>query len=141
MSARTIQLLHVEDSPVERRFMAHHLSGMPDFKFDIRFAESEAAAVTEFEGGGIDCVILDYNLAEGNGLSCLRKIRERDRIVPIIAVSGLATEEIAAELIEAGADDYITKQDLTAALIAASLRIALVRADAVRQHGQVERRR
>lgn len=140
MSARTIRLLHVEDSPVERRFMAHHLSGMRDFAFDIRFAESEEAAVSEFEGGGIGCVILDYNLAEGNGLSCLRRIRERDQIVPIIAVSGQATPEVAAELLEAGADDYITKQDLSANLIAESLRMALVRADAIRQHGLAERR-
>ena len=72
---------------------------MTDYSFDVRHAETEYAALEEFDRGGIDFVILDYHLTSGDGLSCLRRLRERDAMVPVVAVSGVATPEIAAELV------------------------------------------
>jgi DNA-binding response OmpR family regulator len=135
MPTRTIRVLHVEDDAAQRRYVAHHLAAQPEVRFDIRHAESESAAVAEFDERGAECVILDYHLAQGDGLSCLRTLRARDPIVPIIAVSGVATTEIAAELLQAGADDYIGKQDLTSAVLGRSIRDALARADACRKRG------
>jgi DNA-binding response OmpR family regulator len=111
--------------------MAHHLATLSEFTFDIHCADSERVAVEEFDHGGAEFVILDYHLAQGNGLNCLRALRARDPIVPIIAVSGVATPEIAADLLQAGADDYIGKQDLSSGLLARSVRDALTRADAL----------
>ena len=81
----------------------------------------------------MDCVILDYQLKNGNGLNCVRELRRCDPVVPIIAGSGIATPEIASELLEAGADDYIEKQNLTSDVLARSMRDTLVRAHACRQ--------
>jgi DNA-binding response OmpR family regulator len=133
MSTRTIRVLHVEDDLAQRRFMAHHLAAMGEFDFDIRCVASESDAVNEFDAAHPDFVIVDYFLTEGNGLSCLQSLRARDEIVPIVAVSGVATPEIAAELLHAGADDYIGKQDLSRDVLARSVREALARADAMRK--------
>ncbi len=133
MPARTIRLLHVEDDLAQRRFVSHHLASIGEYHFDILTAEGEEAALHEFNGGGVDFVILDYHLTQGNGLSCLQKLRGRDRIVPIITVSGVATPEIAAELLQVGADDFISKKDLSNDVLARSVRDALARADAWRQ--------
>src|SRR3954452_17737050 len=129
MATRAIRLLHVEDDTAQRRFMAHHLAGVPELKFEIRYAASEGEAISEFDQGQIDFVILDFHLTQGDGLSCLEQLRLRDRIVPIIAVSGVATPEIAAKLLEGGADDYISKRDLSRSRLAKSVREALARAD------------
>ena len=115
MTSRTIKILHVEDEESQRRLFAHHLRSMDDFQFEIHYADAEEDALAVFESGGVEFVILDYNLREGNGLHCLRELRYPDQVVPIIAISGVATAEIATDLITAGADDYISKQDLTAA--------------------------
>jgi CheY-like chemotaxis protein len=50
----------------------------------------------------------------------------------VIAVSGKATDEIAAELIAAGADDYLAKPNLSARLLGQSVRNAITRAKAFR---------
>jgi DNA-binding response OmpR family regulator len=133
MSSRIIKVLHVEDELSQRLVLAHHLTAIKDLQFKILYANAEQAALETFDSGDIDFVIVDYHLSQGNGLHCLEELRRRDQVVPIIAVSGVATEEIAAELLQAGADDYIGKRDLTSGQLATSLRHALARADACRR--------
>lgn len=133
MTARTIQLLHVEDDEVQRLLTARLLKSMQEYQFDITCVDSEDEAVAHFEGGDKELVILDYHLAHGNGLSCLREMRKRRAKVPIIVVSGEATPQVAAELLESGADDYISKMDLNSTILSRSVRTALARADAWRR--------
>jgi len=118
-----------------RRILAEELAAVKEYTFAISCVASEDEAIDEFSRGGVDCVVLDYHLAQGNGLSCLRKLRQLDPIVPIIAVSGEATPEIAAELLRVGADDYISKTDLLSGAVTRSLCAALARADALREYG------
>ena len=139
MTTRTIKLLHVEDEVSQRRLLAHHLARMTDLQFDIRYAEAEQAALDTFDEGGVEFVIVDYHLRKGDGLHCLEELRRRDEVVPIIAVSGVATEEIASDLLQAGADDYIGKRDLTSDVLSRSLRDALARADACRPRVAAQR--
>jgi DNA-binding response OmpR family regulator len=133
MSIRAVTLLHIEDDLAQQRLVAHHLQAMPEFRFDIRHAETQDDAIDAFNRDPAEFVILDYSLKQGNGLNCLREIRSRDPLVPIIAISGVATPRIAAELLEEGADDYIEKCDLTSELLAERMREALIRARACRR--------
>jgi DNA-binding response OmpR family regulator len=133
MSSRIIKLLHVEDEVSQRRLLEHHLKAINEFQFETLYADTEESALDGFDHGGVELVILDYHLREGNGLHCLNELRRRDQIVPIIAISGVATAEIAADLLQAGADDYIGKRDLTSEILARILREALVRADVWRK--------
>ena len=133
MPRRTLKLLHVEDERAQRHLFAHHLAAMDDFHFEILYADAEDAALDVFDGGGVEFVIVDYHLRHGNGLHCLEELRRRDQVVPIIAVSGVATDEIAAALVQAGADDYLGKRDLTSGVLARSMRDALARADVWRR--------
>jgi two-component system sensor histidine kinase UhpB len=139
MSTRAVTLLHIEDDAFQQRLLAHHLEAMPEFRFEIRHAETEDAAIRALDEGRVEFVILDYNLRQGNGLSCVQEIRNRDAVVPIIAISGVATPDIAADLLEAGADDYIEKRELTSAVLAKRLRETLMRADACRRRACVPR--
>jgi two-component system, NarL family, sensor histidine kinase UhpB len=133
MSSRLIKVLHVEDERSQRRLLAHHLSALNEFQFEIFYADTEESALDVFDGGGVELAILDYHLREGNGLHCLEELRRRDQIVPIIAISGVATAEIAADLLQAGADDYIGKRDLTSGMLARVVREALARAEVWRE--------
>src|SRR4051794_23674739 len=124
MASRTIRLLHVEDDEAQRRIAAHHLARMPEYVFAIACVDGEEAAVETFRRDGAEFVLLDYQLMEGDGLSCLRRLRQLDAQVPIVAVSGTASTETAAELLYAGADDYLSKQDLRSDVLARSIRVA-----------------
>lgn len=129
MSTRSIRLLHVEDDAIQRRLMSAHLGKLGELLFDVIPAESEDEALTKVKNG-FDMVLLDYHLTQGNGLNCLKRVRQVDAHIPIIAISGVATPEIAAELLEAGADDYFSKDGFEPDVFTRSVRAALARADA-----------
>lgn len=133
MATRTVQTLHVEDDALQRKVIAHHLKRIDDIDFAITCVDSEDGAVAEFRRAPKEFVILDYHLTQGDGLSCLRTLRQQAPFVPIIAISGSASAEIAAELLHSGADDYISKQELTHDCLVRSVRLALARADAYRR--------
>lgn len=133
MSARTIRVLHVEDDPIQRRMIAHHLKVIPECAFTISAVASEELAVECFRQGKCDLVLLDYQLVQGDGMHLLGRLRELDPIVPIIAISGMASADIAARLIQGGADDYFNKRELNSADLAKSIRASLGRAGAVRK--------
>jgi DNA-binding response OmpR family regulator len=130
---RSVALLHVEDDPMQQRMVAHHLKAIPEHTFTITAVASEELALECFQKTKIDFVLLDYQLVQGNGMHLLGCLRALDPIVPIIAISGVATSEIAAELVLAGADDYFNKRDLNSVGLAASVRSSLRRADTVRK--------
>ncbi len=134
MVARKMNLLHVEDNRVQQRMLASLLKALPEFDFAVTVVETEDDAVTTFSKGGIEFVLLDYQLSQGDGLQCLLRLRQRDPLVPIIAVSATATSEVAADLIRGGADDYLNKMDLTFETFARSVREAMSRSDLFRRH-------
>jgi DNA-binding NarL/FixJ family response regulator len=129
MSVRTIKLLHVEDNVADRLLAARFLGTMKEYAFNFVRASTEITAVSELSKGGIDFVILDYRLPLGDGLGCLRKLRELDPAVPIVVISGVVTPEIQAACMQAGADDYLSKQDLTAEKLNGVVRRALSRGE------------
>jgi DNA-binding response OmpR family regulator len=132
MDKRKIRLLHVEDDPIQQKILAHHLQAAGDVDFQIATATGEEAALAALREGHFDLVVLDYRLEQGDGLALLRRLRQCDPIMPVIAISGVATSRIAGELIEAGADDYFNKHEFSSRQLLASVRAALQRADIVR---------
>ena len=66
-------------------------------------------AVRLFGEGGFDLVLLDLMLPVLSGYDVCRKIRERDRAVPIIMLTAKGEEIDKVLGLELGADDYVTK--------------------------------
>jgi len=130
MSKRVIRVLHIEDDHFQHRYLAHLLQNLDEFEFRITCAESEREGLEIFDEWGADLIVLDYRLPQGDGLHCVKELRNRDAQIPIIAVSGAASDCIARELVECGADDYLNKRDLSGQRLADSVRDVLSRWDA-----------
>lgn len=126
---RKIQALHVEDDPMQQKLIAHFLKRMPGYDFTVVTASDEESGVQSFLDSTFDIVFLDYHLAEGNGMSCLQRIRSHDPIVPILAISGVATNDVAAELVQVGADDYLNKRELNSETLAQTVDAMIKRSD------------
>lgn len=56
-----------------------------------------------------DIVLLDLNLPDTSGLEVCRNIRALSQDLPVLIVTGIDTTASRVELLESGADDYITK--------------------------------
>jgi two-component system, NtrC family, response regulator AtoC len=68
-----------------------------------------AAAAVEQVTGGIDLVLLDYRLPDGDGLTVLRRIKELAPDTPVILMTAFSTVENAVEAMKHGAYHYLNK--------------------------------
>jgi len=117
------KILVIDDDPQIRRVMKVILTGE---RYEVVDARSGEAALEKFREFLPDLVLLDLNMPGMGGLDTCRLIRETSD-VPIIIVTVRREESEKVELLDAGADDYITKpfgKDEVLARIRAALRRA-----------------
>ncbi len=129
----TIKILLVEDDEVDRMAVsrAFKTAGMPiemvaavDCKSAID-AIASGYANTTLDQPSFDCVLLDYRLPDGDGLTLVQKVRGTGSKVPLIVLTGQGDEEIAVELMKSGASDYLPKSKLSPETLARSVRNAV----------------
>src|SRR5882724_434702 len=138
MEPQTVATLHIEDDRFQQRVVAQYLKAAAcDRAFAISYATSEDEALRVFQPGRFQLVVVDYQLEQGDGLNCLRRIRDQDAVVPVIALSATTSAEVAAALVKAGADDFLAKQTLNAKTLGQSVCAALARAEALQRRGVV----
>jgi DNA-binding NtrC family response regulator len=103
MSARRI--LIVDDEPLIRWSLAERLRGDG---YDIVEAGTAAQAIA-LADQGIDLVLLDYRLPDGDGLGVLRELRDVDPDTLVIMLTAHTIIETVVEAMRTGAFDYATK--------------------------------
>ncbi|WP_027716243.1 response regulator [Desulfuromonas sp. TF] len=77
--------------------------------YEVLTAESGAKGLEIVERETPAVVLLDYMMPGMDGMTALRRIRERFPSTYVIMFTGKGSEEIAVELMKAGASDYILK--------------------------------
>jgi two-component system response regulator RegX3 len=85
--------------------------------YDVTVAEDGVKAVTAFDAGDFDLVLLDLMLPGMPGTEVCRELRTRSA-VPIIMVTAKDSEVDIVVGLELGADDYVTKPYSTRELLA-----------------------
>lgn len=75
----------------------------------VHCAASGEAAIAQVEEALPDLVIMDVRMPGCDGLSALRRIREREPRLPVIIMTAYSTTESAIEATKLGAYDYILK--------------------------------
>ncbi len=113
-------ILIVDDQPANRRLISQMLATIG---YIIAEAEDGSEAVESLRVLLPDLIIMDLEMPRMGGLEAIRAIRKMDGPVtftPILAATGNPQPETQANVIQAGADAYLTKpfnlQDLTRAI-------------------------
>ncbi len=77
--------------------------------YTVTTAACGREALEALEGELPDIVLLDVQMPGMSGFEALASIRERHALLPVIMVTGHGSEEVAADALRLGADDYIAK--------------------------------
>jgi DNA-binding response OmpR family regulator len=115
-------VLIVEDDQAVAAYLADNLAADG---FGVASARGAGEALRAIEVLGPDLVVLDLMLGDGNGLSVLDRVRAADGLgsrvdpaLPMIVLSGRATEADRVRGFARGADDYVVKPFAYAELLA-----------------------
>ncbi|HWQ93198.1 MAG TPA: SpoIIE family protein phosphatase, partial [Clostridia bacterium] len=79
------------------------------------------------ESGGVDVIVADLSVPDGAGLANIGLIKAEAPQVPIIVAGESDDEVVALESMEAGAQDYLVKGQLTPGWLERSIRYAIER--------------
>ncbi len=106
--AGCFRIMVVDDEQVIREAITQYLKGIDGV--DVVDASNAFDALTllhNFEK--IDCIISDINMPGMDGLEFIRRVKERDRTIVAIVITGLPSMDIIIEAMRAGASDFIAK--------------------------------
>lgn len=101
-----MKLLIVED---DQDLLRTILKYFDSFGYVLEKAKSIAQGKEKLVNHNYDCVILDLNLPDGNGISLLDTIKKGNKDTGVIILSANGSLETKIEGLEIGADDYLTK--------------------------------
>lgn len=116
----SLQVLVIEDDREIRSLMQASLS-VEGFAVQTAVSLSEARAMLKHKLPNL--IVLDLGLPDGDGVQLVRELRKQ-HATPVIVVSARHQEAQKIELLDAGADDYLTKPFSVDELLA-RMRVAL----------------
>lgn len=102
------RLLTVDDNAINRFMLTQHLRQMGH---EVEGAENGRRALEMLAEQQFDMVLLDLNMPEMDGHQVLALLNQQNRLkdLPVLVISSMDEVTVAAQCIEAGAEDYLTK--------------------------------
>ena len=108
---RTLRVLNVEDSERDMALLTLHLS-RAGYEISAERVETREAMRAALESREWDVILCDYSMPQFDALQAVALRNEMGLDIPLIIISGTVGEEIAVEVMRAGAQDYLMKDNL-----------------------------
>jgi signal transduction histidine kinase len=122
-----LQVLLVEDNSGDARLLREMFGKEKTGSFELTHVLHLSEALSLLAKGGVDIVLLDMGLPDGHGLDTVRRARAVAPEVPLIVLTGLDDEALAAEAMKEGAQDYLIKGEIENRALPRALRHSIER--------------
>jgi hypothetical protein len=104
----TQTFLIVDDDAAERSILVDTiLAAFPGA--EVRQVGDPDRAISLIGEVELDCVLIDYSMPQMDGLSLAREMRALSPYLPLVMVTGVGDETLAADAVRSGVSDYIPK--------------------------------
>ena len=132
--------LLVEDYDLDARLVEIALSKSTEGEFTLHRVKTLDEAIQAPENQRIDIVLLDLSLPDAKHLEGLNAFHERFPSLPIIVLTATSDAKLAVDAIEAGAEDFLYKDDFNQKFLRRSIRYAIERNKTRMRMLELERR-
>jgi len=124
---KALQVLLVEDNAGDVRLLREMFGKERPDSFELTHFLRMSEAEIHLAKGGVDIVLLDMGLPDGHGLDTVRRAHAAAPHVPVIVLTGLDDEVLAAQAMKEGAQDYLIKGQIENRALPRALRHAIER--------------
>tara|TARA_Y100001933_G_scaffold262810_1_gene321809 strand:+ start:3966 stop:5207 length:1242 start_codon:yes stop_codon:yes gene_type:complete len=123
-------ILVVDDDPAFRYICARALFSSSRYAYQPVEADSAEQALDILVRRRVDGLLVDYGLPGMSGADLMQQVRllHEHRHTAMVAMTASGSEEVAAEVLRAGASDYISKSAITDQSLCRAIGNALERA-------------
>ncbi len=104
----------VEDDPIYTKMLKYHLS--LNKEYDVHVFSTGKECIRNLRLNPL-VVSLDFSLPDMSGMEVLKAIKEYDKNIGVVVVSGQEDINVAMDLLRAGADEYLVKNKSTKDLL------------------------
>ncbi|QDT90193.1 Glu/Leu/Phe/Val dehydrogenase dimerization domain-containing protein [Gimesia algae] len=126
-SGNTVKVLLIEDNPIHVGLVKTLLAESKSPVFQLQFAGTLQAGLNQLDAASVDMVLLDLTLPDSEDLDTFIRVRSFAPAIPIVIVTSLDDIKLAAKAVEAGAQDYLVKTQLSRTSLIRSIRYAIER--------------
>jgi diguanylate cyclase (GGDEF)-like protein len=127
MKEKVLRVLLVEDNAGDARLLREMFRKENPNSFEMTHVSNMRDAVIHLAKGGVDIVLLDLGLPDTYGLESVQQAHAAAPGIPLIVLTGLDDEVLAAEAMKAGAQDYLIKGQVENRALPRALRHAIDR--------------
>lgn len=137
-STESVEIALVEADPTERRLFEEIVAEIGEPRFELTTYTGLDEALGELEGrdGAIACVILCLPLADAEGIEAIDRVRETLPTAAVV-IRGGEEDGPALSMLEAGAQDYLTRDRLSPQMVRRAVRFAIARTAANEDIGRL----
>ncbi len=128
MNKKSIKvLLLVEDNPADVRLLREMFREQSSHHTELTQVETMGQAEKHLAGSAVDIILLDLGLPDAQGLESIRRARAVAPGVPLVVLTSLDDESMAARALQEGVQDYLIKGQIDARGLLRALRYAVER--------------
>jgi two-component system, cell cycle sensor histidine kinase and response regulator CckA len=128
MTHYPIKILLVEDNPGDALLLQETLSDIDFVELEWNHADRLSNALDRLQSENFDVILLDLMLPDSQGLDTFIHIHKQAPFIPIVVLTGMANETLALRAMQAGAQDYLVKGQVSGSdLLMRSIRYAIER--------------
>ncbi|HLP78746.1 MAG TPA: response regulator, partial [Candidatus Paceibacterota bacterium] len=116
-----MKILLIEHDPGFTRTVGDMLGQARELSAEISSASDLNAGFSVLARNEFDVIVLDVAVPDGAGLANISLLKAEAPRLPIIAAGDADSETVAIEAVQAGAQDYLVKSQLTAGWLERSI--------------------
>jgi PAS domain S-box-containing protein len=120
-------LLLIEDNPSDTRLLREMFNEPEAPDTDLTYVERMSEAETHLAEHPVDMILLDLGLPDAQGLEAVRRARKAAPHIPLVVLTGLDDDTLAAQVLQEGAQDYLIKGQVDSRGLLRALRYAVER--------------
>jgi len=136
--AHTTVLL-IEDDEEDYILLQRLLAKVPHQRYRVLWEQRPERGLAHMQRDDHDICLVDYRLGAASGIEVLKEARQQGYARPIIMLTGAGEGNIDIQALHAGADDYITKDQLQGELLHRLIRYAIERKKAEQERDRLLR--